>query len=68
MRMILDRPRRAAALFAAMLVGASLSGCIGYDGDFDRGYQVDEDSVSQVKVGATTKPQALALLGTPSTT
>jgi len=68
MRMILDRPRRAAALFAAMIVGASLSGCIGYDGDFDRGYQVDEDSVSQVKVGATTKPQALALLGTPSTT
>ena len=68
MRMILDLPRRAAALFAAMLVGASLSGCIGYDGDFDRGYQVDEDSVSQVKVGATTKPQALALLGTPSTT
>ena len=68
MRMILDRPRRAAALFAAMLVGASLSGCIGYDGDFDRGYQVDEDSVSQVKVGATTKQEALALMGTPSTT
>ena len=68
MRMILDRPRRAAALFAAMLVGASLSGCIGYDGDFDRGYQIDESSLDQVKVGATTKPQALALLGTPSTT
>ena len=45
-----------------------VSGCLGYEGDFDRGYQVDEDSVSQVKVGATTKPEALALLGTPSTT
>ena len=68
MRRISDQPRRAAALFAVILVGASLSGCIGYDGDFDRGYQVDEDSLSQIKVGATTKPQALALLGTPSTT
>ena len=52
------------ALCATLMVG----GCIGYDGDFDRGYQVDEDTLSQVKVGATTKPEALALLGTPSTT
>ncbi len=51
------------------LCGAlALGGCIGYDGDFDRGYQIDENTVSQVKVGATTKPEALALLGTPSTT
>jgi outer membrane protein assembly factor BamE (lipoprotein component of BamABCDE complex) len=68
MRSISDRPRRVAALFAVMLVGASLGGCIGYDGDFDRGYQVDEDTLSKVTVGATTKTQALALLGTPSTT
>ena len=59
---------RSLALAGAMALGAILGGCIGYDGDFDRGYQVDEDTVSQVKVGATTKPQALALLGTPSTT
>jgi outer membrane protein assembly factor BamE (lipoprotein component of BamABCDE complex) len=53
-----------------LALGAALTvdGCLGYEGDFDRGYQVDEDSVSQVKVGATTKPEALALLGTPSTT
>ena len=53
-----------------MAVGAALTlaGCIGYDGDFDRGYQVDDQAISQLKVGATTKPEALALLGTPSTT
>ena len=41
---------------------------LGYDGDFDRGYQVDQQTLDQIKVGATTKPQALALMGTPSTT
>ena len=55
--------------FAGVLVfGAALGGCIGYDGDFDRGYQVDPQALDQVKVGATTKPEALALMGTPSTT
>ena len=53
---------------AALGCGAALSGCIGYSGDFDRGYQVDDATVSQIKVGATTKPEALNLLGTPSTT
>jgi outer membrane protein assembly factor BamE (lipoprotein component of BamABCDE complex) len=47
------------------LRGARGQRCLGYEGDFDRGYQVDEDSVSQVKVGATTKPEALTLLGLP---
>ncbi len=63
------RARHRLAAFAGVLVlGATLSGCIGYDGDFDRGYQVDQESLDQIKVGATTKPQALALMGTPSTT
>jgi outer membrane protein assembly factor BamE (lipoprotein component of BamABCDE complex) len=60
--------RRRAMLGAALCGAFTVSGCLGYDGDFDRGYQVDEDTLSQVKVGATTKPEALALLGTPSTT
>src|SRR5271165_475087 len=55
-------------LVSAMALASALGGCIGYDGDFDRGYQVDEETLSQVKVGATTKQQALAILGTPSTT
>jgi outer membrane protein assembly factor BamE (lipoprotein component of BamABCDE complex) len=60
--------RRSAALVGVVALGAGLAGCIGYDGDFARGYQLDQQSLDQVKVGATTKPQALALMGTPSTT
>jgi outer membrane protein assembly factor BamE (lipoprotein component of BamABCDE complex) len=60
-------PRRA-LLGMAACAALTLGGCIGYDGDFDRGYQVDDQTISQLKVGATTKPEALALLGTPSTT
>ena len=56
------------ALAGAVALAAGLGGCLGYQGDFDRGYQIDQDSLSQVKVGATTKEQALSLLGTPSTT
>jgi len=55
-------------LVGVLTLGSALSGCVGYEGDFDRGYQIDEETLSQVKVGSTTKPQALALLGTPSTT
>lgn len=63
------RARHRLAAFAGVLaLGATLGGCLGYDGDFDRGYQVDQQTVDQIKIGATTKPQALALMGTPSTT
>ena len=60
--------RRFAALTGVAMLGAALGGCIGYDGDFDRGYQIDEQSLDKVKIGSTTKQEALALLGTPSTT
>ncbi len=46
---------RAAALACVSALGGGLSGCLGYDGDFDRGYQVDPQSLDQVKVGDTTK-------------
>jgi outer membrane protein assembly factor BamE (lipoprotein component of BamABCDE complex) len=52
----------------AIALGVGLSGCIGYDGDFDRGYVVDQRTMEQIKIGATSKPEALALMGTPSTT
>src|SRR3984885_11285127 len=58
----------AARLFGALALGSSLSGCIGYDGDFDRGYQIDEKTYSQVKIGASSKQEVLTLMGTPSTT
>lgn len=53
---------------AAVILLAPLSGCIGYDGDFDRGYQIDEQSLAKVTVGKTDKRAALELLGTPTTT
>ena len=53
---------------AALALLAPLSGCIGYDGDFDRGYQIDEQSLAKVTVGKTDKRSALELLGTPTTT
>jgi outer membrane protein assembly factor BamE (lipoprotein component of BamABCDE complex) len=65
---VTHRIGRSLALAGVLALGAMLGGCIGYDGDFDRGYQVDEETLAQVKVGATTKPEALTLLGTPSTT
>ena len=60
--------RGAFGLVCALGLGLGLSGCIGYDGDFDRGYVSDQRTMDQIKIGATTKPQALALMGTPSTT
>jgi outer membrane protein assembly factor BamE (lipoprotein component of BamABCDE complex) len=60
--------QRLTAFAGVLALGAALSGCIGYDGDFDRGYQVDQQTLDQVTIGATTKQQALALMGTPSTT
>jgi outer membrane protein assembly factor BamE (lipoprotein component of BamABCDE complex) len=63
-----DRAARGLALAGALALGTALGGCLGYDGDFDRGYQVDQDTLSQINVGSTTKQQALSTLGTPSTT
>jgi len=62
------RARRFAAFAGVAWLGAALGGCIGYEGEFERGYQVDSESLDKVKVGATSKQEALALLGTPSTT
>ncbi len=64
----LDRAARGLLLAGALTLGSALAGCIGYEGDFDRGYQIDDQAISHIKVGATTKQEALALLGTPSTT
>jgi outer membrane protein assembly factor BamE (lipoprotein component of BamABCDE complex) len=62
-----QRAARGLALAGALALGTALAGCLGYDGDFDRGYQVDPDTLSQIKVGST-KQEALSTLGTPSTT
>ncbi len=52
----------------ALVLASTLGGCIGYEGDFDRGYQIDEQSVAKLQVGKTDKRDALTLMGTPSTT
>jgi outer membrane protein assembly factor BamE (lipoprotein component of BamABCDE complex) len=52
----------------ALALALPLAGCIGYEGDFDRGYQIDEQALAKVQVGKTDKREALSLLGTPSTT
>jgi outer membrane protein assembly factor BamE (lipoprotein component of BamABCDE complex) len=62
------RVKEVKAAVLALALAAPLSGCIGYDGDFDRGYQIDEQALAKVQVGKTDKRQALDLLGTPSTT
>ena len=60
--------RKVWGVATALTLLAALSGCIGYDGDFDRGYQIDEQSLAKVTVGKTDKRAALELLGTPTTT
>jgi outer membrane protein assembly factor BamE (lipoprotein component of BamABCDE complex) len=60
--------RKSITAALAFALAGSLGGCIGYDGDFDRGYQIDEQSLAKVQVGKTDKRDALGLMGTPSTT
>ena len=54
-------PRLLAAV-GALALAAALSGCLGYEGDFDRGYQVDPQSLEQVKQVLQSKPKSVALL------
>lgn len=58
---------RLARWTAVAAVAASVSGCLGYDGEITRGYLLDQHALDQVKVGASAE-QVLVLLGTPSTT
>lgn len=48
-------------------LAACLAGCLGYDGEFQRGYVVDTYELAQLKPG-TPAQTVLAQLGTPSTT
>ena len=52
--------------FAAAL-SLSLAGCIGYDGELQRGYVADDRLLEQVKVGSSAE-QVLVVLGTPTST
>ena len=52
---------------ALILLAATLAGCVGYDGEIQHGYQLDPQSMSDVKQGQTAE-QVLVTMGTPSTT
>jgi outer membrane protein assembly factor BamE (lipoprotein component of BamABCDE complex) len=51
----------------AAALALSLGGCLGYDGDVQHGYVIDEAALGQVKPGSSAE-QVLVVLGTPSTT
>ena len=54
-------------LMAAGGLALMLGGCIGYDGDLQSGYVMDDRLLNQVRVGSSAE-QVLVVLGTPSTT
>ena len=62
-----SRVRTASRLLALLLLSAPLGGCLGYDGDVQHGYQMNPQSLADVKAGQTAE-QVLVTLGTPSTT
>lgn len=59
--------RRLSGLFAITAISALLAGCLGYDGEVQRGYVVDSRALASVTPG-TPAEKVLADLGTPSTT
>lgn len=59
--------RLPARFLAIGMLGATLGGCLGYDGDVQHGYQLDQAAIADVKVGQTAE-QVLVTLGSPSTT
>ena len=61
------RGARIARLVFAAALSLSLAGCIGYDGDLQRGYVADDRLLEQVKVGSSAE-QVLVVLGTPTST
>jgi outer membrane protein assembly factor BamE (lipoprotein component of BamABCDE complex) len=61
------RASLAVKIFAVAGLAMGLGGCLGYDGDLQHGYQIDERALDQVKVGSSAE-QVLVVLGTPSTT
>ena len=52
---------------AIVLAAITLSGCLGYDGEIQHGYQLDPAVVADVKPGQSAE-QVLVTMGSPSTT
>ena len=58
---------RRAGLLLCLGLTLPLAGCLGYDGEVQHGYVLDETALARVKDG-TAAEQVLVLMGTPSTT
>ncbi|MGO9006842.1 MAG: outer membrane protein assembly factor BamE [Beijerinckiaceae bacterium] len=61
------RPVFAVRLVLAAGLALGLCGCLGFDGEITHGYQLDQRSLDQIKVGSSAE-QALVVMGYPSTT
>ncbi len=59
--------RRLFTFCLAAAFSSALAGCVGFDGDLQHGYVMDENLLSQVRVGSSAE-QVLAVLGSPTTT
>lgn len=59
--------RAALTALLSLAFPLTLGGCLGYDGQVVHGYQSDQRSLEQVKVGSSAE-QILTLLGSPTTT
>ena len=60
-------PRVGSRLAVGIGLMLGLAGCLGYDGDIQHGYVLDERSLLQVKTGSSAE-QVLVVMGTPTTT
>ena len=61
------RPGLAARVIVAAGLALGLCGCLGYDGEVVHGYQLDQRSLDQIKIGSSAE-QVLVVMGYPSTT
>ena len=61
------RSRLAIRLAVIGIIGTTLAGCLGYDGEVAHGYQIDPQTLADVKTGQSAE-QVLVTLGSPSTT
>lgn len=59
--------RKSVRLAMVGSVMLTLAGCLGYDGELQHGYVLEEQQLAQVKPGSSAE-QVLVVMGTPSTT
>ena len=62
-----DRVLRLSSALVVVGFASLLGGCLGYDGEIQHGYQLDQTAAADVKPGQTAE-QVLVTLGSPSTT